>query len=109
MSALPVEVVTSAGRRLAVREIDPGDMLDLIEAAGSAMNGASASSWLAYAEMVCSVTAIDGVPVQMPLSKDEVKALARRIGTDGIAALRPLFDAEDGGSAPDGLENAAKN
>ncbi|AOX20598.1 hypothetical protein [Kozakia baliensis] len=91
MSVLPHEVTTAEGRRLALKEIDPGDMLDLIEAAGSAMNGASATSWLSYAQMICSVTAIDGVPVQMPASKEEVKELARRIGNDGVAVLHPFF------------------
>ncbi|MFT8764598.1 MAG: hypothetical protein ABF809_11455, partial [Gluconobacter potus] len=66
MSDFPQEVVLSDNRRLTLREIDPADMLDLIEAAGSAINGASASAWLGYAEMICSVPAIDGVPVQMP-------------------------------------------
>lgn len=102
---MPVEVVTASGRKLSLREIDPGDMLDLIEAAGSAMNGASASSWLSYAQMVCSVTAIDGVPVQMPASKEEVKDLARRIGNEGVTALHPYFDADQ----DDAVESAAKN
>ncbi|AQS87910.1 hypothetical protein AA101099_1525 [Neoasaia chiangmaiensis NBRC 101099] len=111
MSGLPGEIATAAGRRLTLREIDPGDMLDLIEAAGSAMNGASASAWLSYAQMVCSVTAIDGVPVQMPASKAEVKELARRIGNDGVAVLHPLFGDEADGHAAHGNETArsAKN
>lgn len=94
MSVLPNETSTSGGRKLTLREVDPGDMLDLIEAAGSAMNGASASAWLGYAQMICSVTAIDGVPVQMPATKAEVKDLARRIGNDGVSVLCPLFEGE---------------
>jgi hypothetical protein len=105
LSGLPGEVITASGVRLGLREIDPGDMLDLIEAAGSAMNGASASVWLSYAQMVCSVTAIDGVPVPMPVSKDEVKALARRIGNEGVAVLHPLFEE----AGPDETEVLAKN
>nr|WP_249200117.1 hypothetical protein [Gluconobacter sp. Dm-62] len=92
-------------RRLTLREIDPADMLDLIEAAGSAVNGASASTWLGYAEMICSVTAIDGVPVQMPQSKDEIRDLARRVGKAGIAALTPLFERD----ADEDLRDVAKN
>lgn len=98
MSGLPAEVALPDGRRLALRELDPADMLDLIEAAGSAVTGPSASTWLGYAEMICSVTAIDGVPVQMPVTKDQIRALARKIGKDGIAALDPLFvKGDDGG------------
>ena len=106
MSMLPHEITTSGGRKLTLREVDPGDMLDLIEAAGSAMNGASAATWLGYAQMVCSVTAIDGVPVQMPATKLEVKDLARRIGNDGVSVLCPLFEGE---IAQSEIEASAKN
>lgn len=109
MSGLPSEVTTSEGRRLALREVDPGDMLDLIEAAGSAMNGASASAWLSYAQMICSVTAIDSVPVQMPASKSEVKELARRIGNAGVAVLHPLFEDEVDAQGVADVERSAKN
>jgi hypothetical protein len=91
VTALPDVVETQDGRKLSLREIDPADMLDLIEAAGSAVNGASASAWLSYAQMICSVTAIDGVPVQMPLTKAEVRDLARRVGNSGVSVLEPLF------------------
>ncbi|WP_418610812.1 hypothetical protein [Gluconobacter cerinus] len=91
MSMLPKEVRLADGRCLSLKEIDPADMLDLIEAAGSAVTGASAAAWLGYAEMICSVTAIDGVPVQMPGTKEEIRDLARRIGKGGIAVLYPCF------------------
>ncbi|WP_246495592.1 hypothetical protein [Ameyamaea chiangmaiensis] len=67
-------------------------MLDLIEAGGSAMNGAAADAWLGYAEMICSVTAIDQIPVHMPSSKEEIKELARRLGHDGVDALLAAFE-----------------
>ncbi|MFT9220371.1 hypothetical protein [Gluconobacter oxydans] len=105
MSDFPQEVVLSDNRRLTLREIDPADMLDLIEAAGSAINGASASAWLGYAEMICSVTAIDGVPVQMPQTKDEIRELSRRVGKAGIAVLTPLFERD----ADEDLRDVAKN
>ncbi len=92
MSMLPETLEFGSGRKLSLCELDPGDMLDLIEAAGSAVSGPSASPWLAYAQMICSVRAIDGVPVQMPQTKDEIKDLARRIGNDGLAALQSVYD-----------------
>ncbi|RUT27434.1 hypothetical protein C0V97_01305 [Asaia sp. W19] len=91
MTGLPDEVELGSGRSLTLRELDPGDMLDLIEAGGSAVSGAAASAWLSYAQMICTVRAVNGVPVQMPASKDEVRDLARRIGNEGVMALQPLF------------------
>jgi len=116
VSSLPSEVIAPDGRKFGLRELDPGDMLDLIEAAGSAMNAASAQAWLSYAQIICSVTLIDGVPVQMPGTKDEVKDLARRIGNAGFVALQKAIypeaekkkaDADDG--APTEEMSVAKN
>ena len=81
-------------------------MLDLIEAAGSAITGPSAATWLGYAEMICSVTAVDGVPVQMPATKEEIRDLARRLGRTGIAALHPFFQQEQ---SDDAVMATAKN
>jgi len=75
------------GRVLSVRTLDPGDMLDLIEAAGSAVASDAAHAWLSYAQMVCSVSSIDGIPVQMPVNKHEIRELARRLGQVGVDAL----------------------
>ncbi|MBR0560335.1 hypothetical protein [Neokomagataea anthophila] len=89
---LPKDITLEDGRKLSLRELDPADMLDLIEAAGATVNGPAAGAWLSYAEMICSVTAIDGVPVQMPVTKDEIRDLARRLGKSGLAGLQPLFE-----------------
>ena len=91
MTTIPKEITTSSGKKLDLRELDPGDMLDLIEVAGSAMQSASAGAWMGYAQMICSVDAIDGVPVEMPATKEQVKQVARRIGNDGIVALQAVF------------------
>ena len=84
MSTLPAEIESGDGRRFSLREVDPGDMLDLIEAAGTA---AGSAAWMRYALMICAVSAIDGKPVFMPHTKDAVRDLGRRIGHDGMAAL----------------------
>ena len=39
---LPETLEFGSGRKLSLCELDPGDMLDLIEAAGSAVSGPSA-------------------------------------------------------------------
>jgi len=107
MTNLPEELEIAPGRTLSLRELDPGDMLDLIEAGGTAAAGAAASTWLSYAQMVCSVRAVNGVPVQMPATKDDIRDLARRIGNDGIMVLQPLFFANDSqeGAALDTAKN----
>ncbi|WP_419729526.1 hypothetical protein [Lichenicola sp.] len=81
---LPAEIDSGDGRRFGLREANPGDMLDLIEAAGTA---SSSSAWMRYALMICSVTAIDGKPVMMPVVKEAVRDLGRRIGNTGMDAL----------------------
>lgn len=81
---LPSEIDSGDGRRFTLREANPGDMLDLIEAAGSA---ASSGAWMRYAMMICSVSAIDGKPVMMPTTKPGVRELGRKIGNPGMDAL----------------------
>jgi hypothetical protein len=81
---LPSEIDDGDGRRFTLREANPADMLDLIEAAGTA---ASSGAWMRYALMICSVSAIDGKPVLMPLTKNGVRELAKRIGNTGMDAL----------------------
>ena len=82
--SLPGEIDSGDGRRFALREANPGDMLDLIEAAGTA---ASSAAWMRYALMICSVNGIDGKPVMMPVTKEGVRELGRRIGNVGMEAL----------------------
>ena len=104
--ALPASITIPDGRVFKLKEVDPGDMLDLIEAAGSVMNGQAASAWLGYAQMIATVSEIDDVPVPFPGSKAEVKNLARRIGNAGIVALQKAIMPEEG----QGTElDAAKN
>lgn len=90
--ALPTEVNSDDGRLFSLREANPGDMLDLIEAAGSA---ASSSAWMRYALMICSVSAIDGKPVMMPTTKQGVRELGCKIGNVGMEALARVHYPED--------------
>ena len=60
---IPASITLPDGRVFTLQEIDPGDMLDLIEAAGSAMNSEASSAWLGYAQSLATVVEIDGVPV----------------------------------------------
>ena len=89
---MPAEIDSGDGRRFALREANPGDMLDLIEAAGAA---ASSGAWMRYALMICSVNAIDGKPVMMPVTKEGIRELGRRIGNVGMEALARVHCPEE--------------
>lgn len=104
--SLPSEVTTSDGRKLTLKEVGPGDMLDLIEAAGSAMAGDAASAWLSYAVMVATVSEVDGVPVPFPSTKAEVKALANKLGNTGVVAVQEVLKGDEN-AVP--AKEAAKN
>ncbi len=103
---VPAEIDSGDGRRFALREANPGDMLDLIEVAGTA---ASSAAWMRYALMICSVNAIDGKPVMMPMTKEGVRELGRRIGNAGMEALARVHypdDAEAAGEQDRELDTA---
>lgn len=106
MSALPKTVNSGDGRVLTLRECDPADILDLIEAAGSA---ASSAAWMRYALMICSVSAIDDKPVMMPLSKTALRELAKRIGNVGMEALAQAHFPEGEDEPDTHQDNTAKN
>lgn len=92
---LPSEIDSDDGRRFLLREANPGDMLDLIEAAGSA---ASSAAWMRYALMICSVSSIDGKPVMMPTTKQGVRELGKKIGNIGMDALARAHYPENEGA-----------
>ena len=86
------------GRVLDTRELNPGEMLDLMEAAGNASDN---SGYLRMAFLICSVAAIDSVPIPMPATKQQVRNLGVRIGNDGMVALNNwAYGAKDDAPAP---------
>ena len=103
---LPAEIESSDGRRFSLRETNPSDMLDLMEAAGSA---ASSTAWLRYALMICSVSAIDGKPVLMPSTKNGIRELGKRIGNTGMDALAAVHYPEIEAGVGDVEVDIAKN
>lgn len=88
MTAMPQSVRCADGRVFGLREVGPAEMLDLIEAAGSA---SSSDAWMRYAVMICSVDAIDGKPVMMPTTKNAIRELGRKIGNSGAEALAAVL------------------
>lgn len=77
-------VIDARGRKLLIHEMDPADQLDLFEAcAGNSGN----MSWVGMALLVCSVKAIDDVPIAKATNPTHVKIAAKKLGKDGIAAV----------------------
>lgn len=95
------------GRVIKVRVMDPGEMLDLLEAAGPSSGN---QGYMQYAAVVSSVESIDGMPVPSATSKDRLRANAKLIGNDGIvAATRILFGSSTTNSDPGQDIETAKN
>ena len=114
MSFIPENVVVvtdSKGRKLSINRMDPADQLDCFEACSGGRS--SNAAWVTMAMWAASCVAIDGVPVVMPSSPEGIKALARKLGHDGLTAIRlGLDDAEQASDAPsvDGVDlELAKN
>jgi hypothetical protein len=82
------EVTDDNGRKLTLRELDPADMLDAIEAAG---NAADNTTWVRLAMMMMAVDSIGGVPIPPPQNKREIRALAKQIGNVGMRAIQGVM------------------
>ncbi len=78
-------VVDAAGRRLELRRMTALDKLRLFKAAGPDL--AQNQPWLGMAVLACSVTAVDGVPVPMPVTEAQIETLIARLGDEGIGAV----------------------
>jgi hypothetical protein len=100
-------VVDSLGRKITLRVLDPADMLDFLEAAGSA---SSNPGWVRYASIIVSVSAIADVPIPPAIRKADILQTARRLGNEGFAAVsRYLFDDVAEAPAGDTIGELAKN
>lgn len=78
-------VTDSLGRSINVLELGALQLLDLFEAAGD--NG-NTQLWLGMAMQASAVTEIDGIPVPFPRNRDDIRAAVKRLGTEGLAAVR---------------------
>ncbi len=91
-AAAAQQIITdSDGRRLAVRRLTALDKLRLFKAAGPDL--ARNDVWLGMAMLACSVTAIDDVPLPMPLSENLIEAAVQRLGDAGITAVADALSA----------------
>ncbi len=78
------EITDAAGRRIKLRVVDPSFALMLAEAAGDASANVG---FMRLAGLYLLVDEIDGMPVPFPQDKDQLYAVARQLGNDGVAAL----------------------
>lgn len=95
------------GRKIALRVLDPGDTLDLLEAAGPASGN---EGYMRYAMVINSVSAIDDVPLPLPSNRSQLKANAKTLGNDGFAAAAMVLFGSAIGNQRAGVDtDTAKN
>ena len=97
---MPVEMLNDAvsrtitdakGRRLAIRDLDVVEQLDLYEMAGP---NSTNSPWLGTAMMVCTVRSIGDAPQPFPRTRDQLRGSLGRLGREGVDALHADLSAQ---------------
>lgn len=100
--------ITSGDHTLEVNPLSPGEMMDFFEAFTTKQ--VSSPAWARFAMWICSVRTFDGVPVEFPRNGMEVKALANRLGHEGVVAVQKVINGEEGEAAVDEVDlEKAKN
>ena len=100
-------VTDALGRVITYRILDPGDTLDLLEAAGTA---SQAQGFMQYAMIVASAVSIQdvgGSDVPMPriTTRDGLRSAGKQLKNEGVIALsKRLFEGET--TAPEQIETA---
>jgi H2-forming N5,N10-methylenetetrahydromethanopterin dehydrogenase-like enzyme len=92
-AARTYSAVDASGRRVSCRRLDALDRLRLFKALGAELS--LNAPYLGMALLACSVTAIDDVPVPPPVTEEQLEALVRRLGDDGISAVSDALQAAD--------------
>jgi len=82
------------GRLLAVRRLTALDTLRLFKAAGSELSQNQA--WLGIASLAMSVTAIDDIPIPIPINEAQIESAVSRLGEEGLDAAADAFDSYRG-------------
>lgn len=85
------ETAGSDGRRYRLRRMNVLDRLRMFRALGPELSDNEAYLGIAY--LACAVSAIDDVPVPVPVNAAQVEQLVGRLGDDGIAAIAAAFAA----------------
>ena len=87
------EVIDAKGRKIKLRTVDPTFALSLAEAAGDA---SANQGFMRLAALYLMADEIDGMPVPFPQDKDQLYAVARMLGNEGVAALSGYMSGKAG-------------
>jgi hypothetical protein len=79
-----MEVSDKNGRKYTLRELDPGDHLDLAEIAGEQSTN---RGYMQRAAITFMVLSIDGVPLPISTDRKTLRANAKQIGNEGMSAI----------------------
>jgi len=71
------------------RRLNALDKLRLLKAAGPTLSENQA--WLGVAMLAASVVEIDGVPLPLPTTEQQIEGLVGRLGDDGLDAVAALL------------------
>ncbi|CAH2606520.1 conserved protein of unknown function (plasmid) [Rhodovastum atsumiense] len=91
------------GRKYTLRPLGPENVFDILEAAGEQSTN---RGLLAFMGPAFSVEAIDGVPVPMPKTLRDARALVVKLGAAGMEAVRAALEMDASAEVD---EAAAKN
>jgi hypothetical protein len=106
MSDENIVVTDASGRKLTLKPLDPGDMLDLLEAAGDQSTNAG---YVNYAVIVASVVQIDDKPLPRAMKKDRLKANGKLLGNVGLVAVTKELFGDESETPAETAEHPAKN
>lgn len=105
--ALQPEVLTvEGGMIIGVRQPDVLAQYDLVEAVGA--EAASNQTYMQMINPLIYIDKINGDEVYLPASKGEVRALLKRLGHEGMAALNSWYIANILGPTMDAIQAAEK-
>jgi hypothetical protein len=87
-------VADRLGRKIKLRRLNALDRLRIYKAAGPEL--ALNQPWLAMALLASSVTAIDEIPVPVPVTEGQIEHLVERLGDHGMDAVAEALDTDVG-------------
>ena len=87
-----VMITDSTGRVLEVKSISLSEELNLIEAAGQLSDVAR---WMMIATFACTVRSIDGLPLPMPRTQNQIRGAVAKVGSQGLKAAIAALSPED--------------
>lgn len=88
-TTMNISLTTEKNRTMVYRDLNPGEVLDLILACGS--DGAQNPAYMNTVQAWCGVREIDNIPVPFPSNRKAIRDLANMLSQDGIDAIVEYF------------------